>query len=79
MFYVKEIVLQPTEFEVGCTNGNAQDAELVLSNGIIIPVEVCRCGNGCNGTARITGIEEVEFSSSAELYSFLYGEEGDFF
>lgn len=73
MIKVNSVELLPTDFEVGCTNGNYQDALIHLDNGTSISVSVCRCGNGCSGTACINGIVGREFKNLDRLNSFLYG------
>lgn len=73
MIKVKNIELLPADFEVGCTNGNYQDAVIRLDNGSSVLVSVCRCGNGCSGTACINNIEGREFKNMKRLNAFLYG------
>ena len=82
MIKVTEIVWGDEVRDVGCTNGNYQSATLVLSDGTKLHVDVCRCGNGCSGTARIHHhdfehdrdvlIEELEFQNMDQLESYLY-------
>ena len=81
MLKVNEIIWGDEVREVGCTNGRYQPATLVLSDGTKMPVDVCRCGNGCSGTARIHHydnergdvlIEELEFENVDQLESYLY-------
>ena len=82
MLKVNEIIWGDEIRDVGCTNGNYQPATLVLSDGTKMPIDVCRCGNGCSGTARIHHhdfehdrdvlIEELEFKDMEQLESYLY-------
>lgn len=82
MIKVTDIVWGNEVHDVGCTNGRYQDAILVLSDGTKMPIDVCRCGNGCSGTARIHHydnehgrdvlIEDLEFKDLEDLESYLY-------
>lgn len=82
MLKVNKIIWGNEVHDVGCTNGNYQPATLVLSDGTKMSVDVCRCGNGCSGTARIhhhdfeSGrdvlIEDLEFKGLDDLEDYLY-------
>lgn len=74
MIKVENVELLPADFEIGCTNGNYSDALIHLNNGSSVLVSVCRCGNGCSGTACINNIEGREFKNMKRLNAFLYGE-----
>lgn len=81
MIKVYDIVWDKAD-KVGCTNGNYMPATLVLSDGSRMHIEVCRCGCGCSGTARIhhydnehgryVRIKELEFKDKDQLESYLY-------
>lgn len=82
MLKVNKIIWGNEVHDEGCTNGNYQPATLVLSDGTKMSVDVCRCGNGCSGTARIhhhdfeSGrdvlIEDLEFKDLDDLEDYLY-------
>ena len=73
MIEVTNIIMRPIN-DPGCNNGNYPEYVMGLSNGEILNVITCRCGNGCSNTDRLPKIGMV-FANEQELNDFLKGVE----